>query len=863
MLSRKLKTCLLGALILILVIPTYFSFVSSSSGSITINSKTASTPGQQVVVGGNVSLYFGGVTWSSSNQTTLYMSQNMVPTITAGDLAYTLIFNRQDITSTSSIHIYSSGNSWWFVGYNWINGSIASGIPAGNYCIKAYDSTSSVAVTDQYIAVVNSLYNSTLTLSPSSGPGGAPFKFIGSGYPAASNVTLSYYDSAFGSWNLFTTITADSSGMFTVDSEAPDLMKTVGIIGDYSETSNNITYRTQVNGNVYNTISYNEYARGLKTVGNQTAYGLYGNGTDLTSTVRVKAGDSLTLSGKWFHPGVIYVRWDGVNVVGTVSSSEWLTANIIGTTAANSNGSFATSVTIPNADYGAHYVAIEDSQTRLTIKIYLSSPSNLEISPSAGPGGVTVQLTGTGYPAYSSVRLSYLDPFYGTWNYFSTITSDETGKISYSFEMPDLRRSLYAGDSYNGSAAISFRTEVNGVVYSYADYSEYYRGLKQVGNQIASGLYGNGTNLASGVSVNVGGSITVSGKWFHPGVIYVRFDGANVVGTVTADEWRNAQVIGTSIASSTGAFETAIAIPAANAGEHYLAIEDSETILITKVYVTTASPTPTPTPSVTPAPTPAPTATPSPTATPKPNPTPTPAPSLPTPTIDISAKGTATTSIFNVEINGKLLLNGNALPETSVFLSYSITGGKKWESLTMVKTQSDGSFKATWHPQVTGNYLLNATVEATATFNGASKTVDLALTPDSENNLLSVTSNSTITQFAFNSTSKEVSFTASGPSGSTGYVNIYIPKSLVSDISTLKTYMDGNQISFNSESQGDSWLISFSYSHSEHRITMEVGASSESFGGMLTQPWFLIAVPIVAIVVVIAILVVVRRREKN
>ncbi len=59
------------------------------------------------------------------------------------------------------------------------------------------------------------------------------------------------------------------------------------------------------------------------------------------------SGDTISLSGKWFHPGIVYIRWDSANVVGTVTSSEWLNANIIGSTATNSNGSFSTTVTFP------------------------------------------------------------------------------------------------------------------------------------------------------------------------------------------------------------------------------------------------------------------------------------------------------------------------------------------------------------------------------------------------------------------------------------------------------------------------------------------------------------------------------------
>ena len=144
-------------------------------------------------------------------------------------------------------------------------------------------------------------------------------------------------------------------------------------------------------------------------MGNATAYGLYGNGTNLVSQVRVMVGDTIGLSGKWFNPGPIYIRWDGVNVVGTVSSNEWLSANIICTSATNATGYFNTSVTIPAANAGEHYLAVEDSQTRVTVKIFISTAS-LQLSPAFGPGGATVQFSGSSYPVSSAVDVYYLDP---------------------------------------------------------------------------------------------------------------------------------------------------------------------------------------------------------------------------------------------------------------------------------------------------------------------------------------------------------------------------------------------------------------------------------------------------------------------
>ena len=130
--------------------------------------------------------------------------------------------------------------------------------------------------------------------------------------------------------------------------------------------------------------------------------------------------------------------------------------------------------------------------------------------------------------------------------------------------------------------------------------------------------------------------------------------------------------------------------------------------------------------------------------------------------------------------------------------------------------------------------------------NAASKTINLALTPDPENNVFTLTSNSTITQFTFNPDSKELSFIASGTSGTKGYVNIYIPKTILNDISTLKAYIDGTQTSFTSESQTDSWLISFTYSHSTHTITMAMGdvlELSNTNTDSLPQ-WLLYVIPV-------------------
>lgn len=178
----------------------------------------------------------------------------------------------------------------------------------------------------------------------------------------------------------------------------------------------------------------------------------------------------------------------------------------------------------------------------------------------------------------------------------------------------------------------------------------------------------------------------------------------------------------------------------------------------------------------------------------------------------------------------------------------------------MVTTASDGSYVAVWHPDVTGYYMIKATCDATSDMNAASKIVTLALTPDEANDsVFTVNSNSTITQFAFDSTTGKLSFVASGPSPSTGYVEIYIPKTILGDISKLTTTIDGQKVDYDYQSQADAWFITFSYHHSSHTIVMSIDqsvhATNNISGDDNSQILLYVVVP-VAVIVVLAVSVI-------
>jgi hypothetical protein len=180
-----------------------------------------------------------------------------------------------------------------------------------------------------------------------------------------------------------------------------------------------------------------------------------------------------------------------------------------------------------------------------------------------------------------------------------------------------------------------------------------------------------------------------------------------------------------------------------------------------------------------------------------------------------------------------------------------------------VNTDADGEFVAVWMPSVTGNYLIKAVWEGNSAISGASAIVSLAVMPYAEQSVLRVTSNSTISELAFNSTSKELSFVANGSSGTTGYVNVYVPKSLIGDISSLKVYLDGNELTHAAKSQGESWLVSFIYQHSSHRIVLALGAEAAPFVESTLGTLLIFGALAAVVVAIVAILLVNKKRKRS
>ena len=233
------------------------------------------------------------------------------------------------------------------------------------------------------------------------------------------------------------------------------------------------------------------------------------------------------------------------------------------------------------------------------------------------------------------------------------------------------------------------------------------------------------------------------------------------------------------------------------------------------------------------------------------------------PSLNIELMSSASQSSFNVKISGSLTSNGKGISEAPILLSYSVTGGKSWQDLTLVYTDSDGSYSAMWLPFVTGNYLVKAIYEGEDNSLGASsEIVNFAVTQFAEENtLFSVSSNSTVTSLVFDSENSELKFTVSGPSETTGYAKTTIAKSLVLNPENIRVYLDGNLLEYEVTSDADSWLLSFTYTHSTHQVSviLPVNNGGITLLGMEYSIWVVLAT--VVIVIGISLLVYFKKRK--
>jgi hypothetical protein len=221
---------------------------------------------------------------------------------------------------------------------------------------------------------------------------------------------------------------------------------------------------------------------------------------------------------------------------------------------------------------------------------------------------------------------------------------------------------------------------------------------------------------------------------------------------------------------------------------------------------------------------------------------------------------------YKVDLNGRVLdIQGTPITGTIVGLSYQAYGLSTWNTLTTTTTNAEGAYTATWVPAATGNFLLKAEWQGDAEHAGTFECKNVSVTRGTGETVFLAESNSTLSSLAFNSDSKEIRFTASGPSGTTGYVRFVVSKTLLENLTEFQVYLDGQQVEFTATSEGDSQVLYFQYSHSSHDILIKLLPSENptpsEFSTPTTFPLLEVAVVIVFVSVSVAIGITVRRRK--
>jgi parallel beta-helix repeat protein len=212
-----------------------------------------------------------------------------------------------------------------------------------------------------------------------------------------------------------------------------------------------------------------------------------------------------------------------------------------------------------------------------------------------------------------------------------------------------------------------------------------------------------------------------------------------------------------------------------------------------------------------------------------------------------------------IKIEGALSYGGTGVSFSALQVSYIVDSGISWNEIAIVNTDLNGDYSATWLLPDVGTYQIRVSWEGNATIPETSTVVYLLVAASQTNDLISIGSNSTITLFNFNADMQEITFNVSGPSETTGYVKIYISKTLFQNVTEAAVYLDGEQINYTTSSTDESWILYFVYFHSTHNVAVKLAnAAPESLNSV--EVWLATAI-VVACAAGLGFLLYLRKRK--
>ncbi len=190
-----------------------------------------------------------------------------------------------------------------------------------------------------------------------------------------------------------------------------------------------------------------------------------------------------------------------------------------------------------------------------------------------------------------------------------------------------------------------------------------------------------------------------------------------------------------------------------------------------------------------------------------------------------------------VNVNGRLADGANlGLANEPVVLSYTFPGTASWFPISSGLTNANGEYRIQWVNPATGSFTLKAEWAGNDTHLAASNITTLNSLPYQNQYAFFVESNSTVASLAFNSTSSELSFSATGPSGTKGYLKVTISKTLLPEAQNIRIFLDGKELNYTLTETENTWILSLSYSHSTHNISVYLESEIIPDTNMPTTP---------------------------
>ncbi len=377
--------------------------------------------------------------------------------------------------SATNINLYSKANS----SYQTYFRDITQGSNKVNSANQGYDLVTGLGSPLTY------RFGTSLDVFPSSGPPNGAIILNGVGFTSGGSVNISYLNPVTNGWTPIINNYNLTSENFTYSMNAPDLAQN-NTAGDHQAAFDNIVFRVQdnSNGRTYNTVvPFAEWRRGLSLVGNVTAQGLFGNSTNLATSVFVQNGDALLFSGEWFDPGSVSLLWDNTTNLGIIPT--------------DNNGFFNTTFIVPTTTAGQHTITINDGNSNFCVNLtrlptvandyvngWHASDITINLTPDFAVnetfysinGGPIFNVTANGEPTITTEGSNNTLEYWCTWNIYGsglnelphvTITGIQidktppTGNITTPSvtETPIITLTLSATDATTGIAQMRFSND--------------------------------------------------------------------------------------------------------------------------------------------------------------------------------------------------------------------------------------------------------------------------------------------------------------------------------------------------------------------------------------------------------------------